>query len=167
LRVTFAHVARITRKENALPIKPAAAVPAAACALLLAAAATAQQAPGAPRGPAREIINVTGDLYRARNGNWYTIFLATPEGIILGDPINDDFAQWLKTELDARFDVPVRYVVYSHSHFDHAAGGRAFADRRSSSRTRTWRVTWTAGTRKCRATWSTATRTAASTSRTS
>ena len=81
-----------------------------------------------PRGPAREIIPLTGDLYRARNGNWYTIFLVTPGGIILGDPINPAFATWLKGELDSRFKVPVRYVVYSHSHFDHAAGGAVFAD---------------------------------------
>jgi glyoxylase-like metal-dependent hydrolase (beta-lactamase superfamily II) len=83
---------------------------------------------GQPRGPAREIIPLTGDLYRARNGNWYTIFLVTPGGIILGDPINPAFAAWLKGELDRRFDVPVRYVVYSHSHFDHAAGGAVFED---------------------------------------
>ena len=91
-----------------------------------------QAAPAAPpappaRGPVREILPVKGDLYRARNGNWYTIFLVTPAGIVLGDPINADFAAWLKTELDARFKVPVRYVVYSHSHYDHASGGAAFA----------------------------------------
>jgi len=80
-----------------------------------------------PRGPAREIIPLTGDLYRARNGNWYTIFLVTRDGIILGDPINPAFATWLKDELGRRFTVPVRYVVYSHSHFDHAAGGDVFA----------------------------------------
>jgi len=30
-------------------------------------------------------VPVKGDLYRARNGNWYTVFLVTPAGIILGD----------------------------------------------------------------------------------
>ena len=81
-----------------------------------------------PRGPAREIVPLTGELYRARNGNWWTIFYVTPDGIILGDPINPAFATWLKGELDQRFKVPVRYVVYSHSHFDHAAGGGVFAE---------------------------------------
>jgi glyoxylase-like metal-dependent hydrolase (beta-lactamase superfamily II) len=95
---------------------------------VLAEGVPAQQAPGAPRGPAREIVPVVDGLYRARNGNWYTIFLVTSDGIVLGDPINNEFADWLRGELDARFGLPVRYVVYSHSHFDHAAGGRVFAD---------------------------------------
>ena len=98
------------------------------CGALCVGTAVLAQAPPAQRGPAREITPITPELFRARNGNWYTIFLVTPEGIVLGDPINPGFAIWLKGELAARFKQPVRYVVYSHSHFDHAAGGDAFAD---------------------------------------
>ena len=74
------------------------------------------------------IENITGDLYRASNGAWHAIFVVTSEGIVLADPINPDFANWLKGELDARFDVPVTHLIYSHSHFDHAAGAAAFGD---------------------------------------
>jgi glyoxylase-like metal-dependent hydrolase (beta-lactamase superfamily II) len=87
----------------------------------------ANQALAQPR-QTQEIIPLAQDLYRARVGNWYTIFLVTPEGIVLGDPISTEFSTWLKAQLDERFGVPVRYVIYSHSHFDHARGGAVFAD---------------------------------------
>ncbi len=85
--------------------------------------AFAQQKP-----PVRGIVNVTGQLYRAQNDNHYTVFLATPDGIIMSDPINRDFARWLKAELATRFKVPVRYVLYTHKDWDHASGGVVFAD---------------------------------------
>jgi len=77
---------------------------------------------------ANEIVHISGDLYRAGNGSWHGIFLVTDEGIILADPLNLEFSTWLKEQLDARFEVPVRYVIYSHSHFDHAPGAGVFAD---------------------------------------
>src|SRR5262245_33540183 len=89
--------------------------------------ATATAAHAQPRTPPRAIAQIADNLYRANNGNWFTIFLVTSDGIVLGDPLNVDFAAWLAKELDGRFHSPVRYVVYSHSHFDHAEGGRAFA----------------------------------------
>ena len=91
----------------------------------LAAGAAAQQP---PPPPTRAIVNVTGQLYRAQNNNHYTVFLVTPEGIIMSDPINRDFARWLKAELASRFKVPVRYVLYTHRDWDHASGGVVFAD---------------------------------------
>ncbi|MEE8348412.1 MAG: MBL fold metallo-hydrolase [Acidobacteriota bacterium] len=78
--------------------------------------------------PTRSIVNITGDVYWAQNNNHYTVFLVTPEGIILGDPINTGFSNWLKGELERRFNVPVKYVLYSHHHGDHASGGAVFAD---------------------------------------
>ena len=94
------------------------------CTLALAAGASAQQLPAPQRG----IVNVTGQLYRAQNNNHYTVFLVTPEGIIMSDPINRDFARWLKGEFATRFKVPVRYVLYTHRDWDHASGGVVFAD---------------------------------------
>ena len=88
----------------------------------LASGAAAQQP------PTRAIVNVTGQLYRAQNNNHYTVFLVTPEGIIMSDPINRDFARWLKAEYATRFKVPVRYVLYTHRDWDHASGGVVFAD---------------------------------------
>jgi glyoxylase-like metal-dependent hydrolase (beta-lactamase superfamily II) len=82
----------------------------------------------AQQAPARAIVNVTGQLYRVQNNNHYTVFLVTPEGIIMSDPINRDFSRWLKAELASRFKVPVRYVLYTHSDWDHASGGVVFAD---------------------------------------
>ena len=93
--------------------------------LALTAAGSAQ--PPA-RTPPREIVQVKGDIYRARNNNYFSVFMVTPEGIILADPINTAFATWMKEQFAQRFKVPVRYVVYSHSHWDHTEGAAVFAD---------------------------------------
>ena len=96
----------------------------------LAAATLAAVTPAAfaQQPPTRAIVNLTGQLYRAQNNNHYTVFLVTPEGVIMSDPINRDFALWLKAEFATRFKVPVRYVLYTHHDWDHASGGVVFAD---------------------------------------
>lgn len=112
-------------------------MPALVSAVLIAAASLAAQAPagrgqgpgGAPPAPQRSITQVTGDLYVARNNNHNTVFLVTPQGIILGDPINAEFSQWLKGELATRFaNRPVRFVLQSHKDFDHASGAEVWND---------------------------------------
>src|SRR6188474_657249 len=96
--------------------------------LLLTLAGPAREARAQQPPPTRAIVNITGQLYRAQNNNHYTVFLVTPDGIIMSDPINRDFARWLKAEFASRFKVPVRYVLYTHRDWDHASGGVVFAD---------------------------------------
>ena len=71
---------------------------------------------------------VTDNVYRAANNSHRAVLLVTDEGIILADPISREFSTRLKQELDERFDVPVRYVLYSHHHWDHSSGGAVFED---------------------------------------
>lgn len=93
---------------------------------LLPSAAAAQQG---QKPPVRAITQVAGDLYRVQNNQHYTVFLVTPDGIILADPISADLAAWLKAQLAERFpNRPVRYVLYSHHHQDHASGAAVFTD---------------------------------------
>jgi len=74
----------------------------------------------------RSLTLINGDLYRFQNNFHFSVVLVTDAGVIVTDPINKDAAQWLKDEIASRFDKPVKYLVYSHDHVDHIAGGEVF-----------------------------------------
>jgi glyoxylase-like metal-dependent hydrolase (beta-lactamase superfamily II) len=76
----------------------------------------------------REIGQLTGDVYYARSDDYLSAFMVTPDGIVLVEPVGTEFATWLKGELQRRFGVPVKYVIYSHSHADHSSGAAVFKD---------------------------------------
>ncbi len=68
----------------------------------------------------RTIANIRGNLYVGREAAYNSLFLVTPEGIVVADTITAGFSRWLKEELAKRFPgVPVKYVIYSHNHYDH------------------------------------------------
>ena len=76
----------------------------------------------------QEIGKLTGDVYYARMDDYLSVFMVTPDGIVLVEPIGTEFAMWLKSELATRFKMPVKYVIYSHHHWDHGSGASVFAD---------------------------------------
>ncbi len=96
--------------------------------LSIASLAAAQGQARAQDAPKREIVQISGDLYRFQNKFHYSVFLVTPEGVIVTDPINAEAARWLKAEIKKRFNKPIKFLVYSHDHPDHIAGGEVFAD---------------------------------------
>ena len=81
-----------------------------------------------PQPPKRDITKIAGDLYRFQNNFHYSVFLVTPAGVIVTDPIDAEAAKWLKAEIAQRFNQPIKYLIYSHDHRDHIAGGEVFAD---------------------------------------
>ena len=84
----------------------------------------------------KEIGKLTGDVYYARWDDYLSAFMVTPEGVVLVEPVGVEFATWLKGEIAARFKVPVKYVIYSHSHADHASGAAVYARYREDHRER-------------------------------
>jgi glyoxylase-like metal-dependent hydrolase (beta-lactamase superfamily II) len=89
------------------------------------------QAPGTSAQPStadNEITKLADDVYLFRHRFHQSIFITTPKGVIVTDPINSDAAAWLKAEITKLTDQPIRYVIYSHHHNDHITGGSVFAD---------------------------------------
>ncbi len=84
------------------------------------------QAAAAQGEAKRAITRIAGDLYRFQNNFHYSVFLVTPAGVIVTDPINAEAATWLRDEIKSRFDKPIRYLILSHDHRDHSAGGEVF-----------------------------------------
>ena len=57
-----------------------------------------------------------------------SIFLVTDEGVIATDPISVRAAEAYRAAIAEVTDQPVKYVVYSHNHYDHVLGGQIFKD---------------------------------------
>jgi glyoxylase-like metal-dependent hydrolase (beta-lactamase superfamily II)/cytochrome c553 len=74
----------------------------------------------------KEITPITDSLYRYQYNMHVSVFLVRPEGILITDPTTVEAAEWLRDELKRRFNKPVRYMVYSHSHSDHIGGASVF-----------------------------------------
>ena len=59
------------------------------------------------------------------------MFIVTPKGVIATDPIGRYRPEAVTAYLDEIkkiTDKPVKYLIYSHAHFDHIAGGKPFKD---------------------------------------
>jgi len=87
----------------------------------------------APARPPQQTTKVDGadGVYIFRNGNHQSMFVVTAEGVIATDPIGygrptggADFVAAIRQVTDK----PIKYLVYSHHHYDHIAGGKAFKD---------------------------------------
>jgi glyoxylase-like metal-dependent hydrolase (beta-lactamase superfamily II) len=74
-------------------------------------------------------VDGTDNVYIFRYGGHQSMFIVTPQGVIATDPISE--RRPAKPYIDAIQAVtkaPIKYVIYSHSHYDHIAGGKPFKD---------------------------------------
>ena len=75
-----------------------------------------------------EVEKIAEDIYGFRYTFYRSLFVVTEEGVIATDPLNPDAGPILREEIRKITDQPVRFVSYSHSHWDHISGGQVFKD---------------------------------------
>ena len=102
-------------------------------ACLPASIALAQTPAPAPAPPlfATTKVEGTDNIYIFRYQGHQAMFIVTPAGVIATDPIGRYRPQAVTTYIDEIRKItsaPIRYVVYSHHHYDHIAGGKPFKD---------------------------------------
>src|SRR3954462_645662 len=103
---------------------------------LLIAASFLLAAPAWSQAPARPQIETkkvdgTDNVYIFRNGGHQSMFVVTSAGVIATDPVaygRPQGGQQYVDEIKKVTDKPIKFLVYSHHHFDHIAGGKAFKD---------------------------------------
>ena len=108
----------------------------AGLALALAAAAIPSAASAQAPTPARPAIQTTkvegtDGVYIFRNVGHQAMFIVTKDGVIATDPIaygRPTGGQDYVNEIRKVTDKPIKYLIYSHHHYDHIAGGKAFKD---------------------------------------
>ena len=102
----------------------------ALAATFLGGPAQAQQ-PAKPPTITTTKVEGTENVYIFRYQNSQSMFVVTGDGVIATDPIGYGRPQAPMTYLEEIRKVtsqPVKYVIYSHNHFDHIAGGKPFKD---------------------------------------
>ena len=76
-------------------------------------------------------VDGTDNVYVFRYGNHQAMFVVTTDGVIATDPIGYGRPQAVTTyinEIKKVTDKPIKYLIYSHHHYDHIAGGQPFKD---------------------------------------
>ncbi|HQU51153.1 MAG TPA: MBL fold metallo-hydrolase, partial [Casimicrobiaceae bacterium] len=74
---------------------------------------------------------VADNVYVFRAGGYLSMFVVSPEGVIVTDPIGYADAKAPAAYLDEIRKItqaPVKYVIYSHHHYDHSTGAKVFKD---------------------------------------
>ena len=79
---------------------------------------------------------VFSDTYQVSEGvysfisdsGYVSMFILTGEGVMVVEPINSKHSALMLEAIGTLTTEPVKYVFYSHNHWDHTSGGQVFRD---------------------------------------
>ena len=74
-------------------------------------------------------VEIANGVYSYGPGDqYYSMFVVTDEGVIALESVNTGHATGLLAAIRGVTDQPVKYLLHSHNHWDHASGGQVFKD---------------------------------------
>jgi glyoxylase-like metal-dependent hydrolase (beta-lactamase superfamily II) len=99
-------------------------------AFLAVASDVRAQQPGTtqPANTSPVIKPVADGVYIFEYRGYQSMFVVDPAGVVVTDPMNAEAAKVYIAEIRRMTTAPIRYVVYSHHHYDHIAGGAPFKE---------------------------------------
>ena len=74
------------------------------------------------------LTEVADGIYSYGNGFIYSGIVVSDDGVAVIDPMNTPHAEGMLQAIQGMTDQPIRYVIYSHNHWDHIGGGQVFKD---------------------------------------
>ncbi|MBN1190589.1 MAG: MBL fold metallo-hydrolase [Dehalococcoidales bacterium] len=90
---------------------------------------------GIPSAPDKIEVHKLNDAIRTVQCNLhqeshyaYTSWVITDDGVVVLDTGSGTVAPLVKEEIARETDKPVKYLIYSHGHFDHIGGASAYMD---------------------------------------
>ncbi|WP_208706591.1 MULTISPECIES: MBL fold metallo-hydrolase [Pseudoalteromonas] len=79
-----------------------------------------------------KVENIKDNIYRFSAGHYHSAFMIVDKVALVTDPLNSDAAKYLKSYIKKTFNADIKYMVYSHSHVDHAMGGNELIDKNTT-----------------------------------
>jgi len=74
-----------------------------------------------------QLVQVTENIYSfGTTMGSFSLVVVTNDGIIIGDPVNQNHSEIMLKAIRTITDQPIKYLIYSHSHWDHTGGGQVF-----------------------------------------
>ncbi len=78
--------------------------------------------------PRVEVEKLADNVYLFTYEVHRSLFVATEDAVLATDPQSPEAAKRFVEEIRKVSSAPIKYLVYSHHHDDHASGGKAFRD---------------------------------------
>ena len=87
-------------------------------------------AAGAQPEPGKHTIEVAQGVYSYGDpaAGYFSMFVVTEAGIVVVEPVNTTHSQGLLKAIRAVSDMPIRYLLHSHNHWDHSGGGQVLRE---------------------------------------